>query len=402
MVKYTLWGNEVELDLSKKTFPTDEEMKEMEDVMLNCEHGYFDGSERHDHKLHYRKWSPVKSPTPVEEGEDTPSSPKGVCVFQHGIHGDSGAGAIVDGTHCKLSLLAKTLMDSGYILYSLDMLGHGYSEGTRFFIPDGDWTVNRDDFQSFAKFVEKEEDPDLPFYLLGESYGACLTLHVARQWLDAPDTAPKNFRSICVLAPGMYDFRSASYSSVLFRRILKLKTLSTVPIACHVLLLIAIIGDIPSPPVVTFLTSLAYVFPQWTPFFMPDPVTPERIWRNEKVREIFISDRQKEMYLTASSKKFCLGTGLGLLNALDEVRATAIPGFSAPFYVAHGTKDYGVPLEGTEFLVEHSTTGENDRCVKIIEDGYHCLLSEENRLETAKSLVDWMDSRLSKPVFTME
>lgn len=207
MVKYTLWGNEVDLDLDKKTFPTVDEMKEMDDIMFNCEHGYFDGSERHNHKLHYRKWLHARNGTST-----TTTSPKGICVFQHGIHGESGFGAIVDGTPCKLALLAKTLIDAGYILYSLDMLGHGYSEGARFYIPDGDWTINRADFRSFAKFVEKKEEEEeelLPFYLLGESYGACLALHVARQWMDEPDTAPKNFRSICILAPGMFSFQAS-------------------------------------------------------------------------------------------------------------------------------------------------------------------------------------------------
>ena len=133
---------------------------------------------------------------------------------------------------------------------------------------------------------------------------------------------------------------------------------------------------------------------------MPHTVSPDRIWRNDEVREVFLSDRRKEMYLSAGGKKFCLGTALGLLNATNEVRSSAIPGLSVPFFVAHGTKDYGVPVSGTEYLVEHSTTAsDDDRCVRLVEDGYHCLLSEDTRLETAKALVDWLDSRQSKSAF---
>lgn len=351
-MNYTLWGNEVDLDLPKDTFPTDDEMKEMEDTMLNSEHGYFDGSDRHNHRLHYRRWSPAND-----------QKAKGVCVFQHGIHGESGLGAIIDGSPFKLTLLAKAITEAGYILYSLDMLGHGYSEGERFFIPDSDWTINRDDFSSFALYAEEKEDAELPFFLMGESYGGCLTLHVARQWMDAPDKAPKNFRAICLLAP-------------------------------------AIVGDLPSPPVLETLKALAYVAPRWTPFFMPSTVSPERIWSSEEVRKVFLSERRKEMYLSASGKKFCLGTALGLLNATNEVRSSAIPGLSVPFFVAHGTKDYGVPIAGTEYLVEHSTTAsDEDRCVRLVEDGYHCLLCEDTKLETAQALVEWLDSRQSKPAF---
>ena len=195
MEKYTLWGNEVDLELPKETFPTDDEIKSMEEIMSNCEHGYFDGSTRHSKKLHYRKWKPT---TDSKHSDN----PKGVCVFHHGIHGESGQAISVDGKKYGTALLVEFLIESGYILYSLDMLGHGYSEGERYFIPDSDWSIGRDDLRSFAMFAVGQEDSELPFFLMGESYGACLVLHVARQWMDDPDYAPSNFRGICILSPG--------------------------------------------------------------------------------------------------------------------------------------------------------------------------------------------------------
>ena len=159
-------------------------------------------------------------------------------------------------------------------------------------------------------------------------------------------------------------------------------------------LLQAIFGDIPPAPVVLFLTSLAKLYPTWNPFFMPHTVSPERIWRNEKVRKEFTSDRRREMALAGGGRPFCLGTALGLLNAVKSVEKEVIPGVTSPFFVAHGTKDVGVPVGGTKYLVEHAKTPKEDQCVRIIEGGFHDLLSEDDKEETAGALIDWMNSRI--------
>lgn len=347
MVKYTLWGTTVDLDLPKETFPSDEEMKKMDDDVLNSDHGFFE-TNRGD-KLHFRKWLPPNG-----------TNVKGVVVFQHGIQAHGGLAFKKDnGDIYKIGVLAKLIPQAGYALYSLDMLGHGFSEGTRFYIPEADWKINRDDYSSFASHVSKEEGSDLPLFLMGESYGACLALHVAKQWQDLPADAPSNFKGISILAP-------------------------------------AIIGDLPAKPVIDFLTLLAYYYPTWSPFFMPNPVSPDRIWQDEEVMKEFTSDRRREMNISAGGKKFVLGTALGLLNALERVREDAIPGLEVPFYVGHGTNDFGVPLSGTEYLLQHAATAEEDRCVNILDGGYHDLLSEENREETVGSVLDWMDSRVDK------
>ena len=158
---------------------------------------------------------------------------------------------------------------------------------------------------------------------------------------------------------------------------------------------IAIIGDIPPAPVVMFLILLAGYFPQWTPFFMPNPISPSRIWKNEEVIKHMISERNQEMRL-GIVKKFCLGTALGLLRAVEAVRETAIPGLDVPFFVAHGTSDYGVPIAGSEYLLKHAKTPEEDRCVEFIKDGFHDLFSDDLRESILQTMVNWMDSRIGK------
>ncbi len=190
VTKFTLWDTPVELHLPKETFPTDEEMKEMDELLFGPSHGFFEKT-NHGLKLHFQKWLPV--------GE-----PKGICVFQHGIQAHGGLSCQVNGELFKVACMVKSIREAGYILYSLDMLGHGFSEGERFYIPNADWTKNRDDLAAFAQHVSRE-DSTLPLFLLAESYGACLSIHVARKWMDAaPEDAPTNFKGMCLLAPGEF------------------------------------------------------------------------------------------------------------------------------------------------------------------------------------------------------
>lgn len=341
MLIKTLWNTPVELDLKEETFPTEEEIKAMDELVFSPDHGFYEGS--HGSKLHYLKWLPV--------GE-----PKGVCVYQHGIQGHCALSCKVNGELFKVACMVKSIRESGYILYSLDMLGHGFSEGERFYIPKADWTLNRDDLADFAQYASSEYTT-LPLFLLAESYGACLSIHVARQWMDAPDDAPSSFKGICLLAP-------------------------------------AIIVDLPPKLVLDFLIFLAGIIPTSTPFFMPNPISADRIWNNEEVAKEFSSEKRKEMQLSAGGLKLCLGTALGVVNAMEKVREEAIQGLSVPFYVGHGTNDFGVPIAGTEYLLEHSATPEDDRCVNIVEGGYHDLLSSEMREKVIGSMIEWMDSRI--------
>lgn len=104
--------------------------------------------------------------------------------------------------------------------------------------------------------------------------------------------------------------------------------------------------------------------------------------------------------LSSVGRKFYLGTALGLVNSIKQVRETAIPGLSVPFYVVHGTQDIGVPKEGTDYLLEHATTPKEDRCSLFVEGGYHDLLCEETKELTVGSIIDWMETRRCKTAFS--
>lgn len=384
--QYNLWGSEVQLTLP--SLPSDAKMKEMDDDTRNPNHFYFQTPHG---KLHYRQFLP--SASNPDSGDST--NIKAVCVWQHGIATHSGA--CVNLTNCNknddsdndngsdrdhsypytnVGLLSRKLTSNQIALYTLDMLGHGFSEGKRFYIPGGDFTINRGHLESFATFVAAQH-PDVPFFLMGDSYGGSLALQVARMWQDQESRSndnshtdgnvtiptnptihpPEHFRGICINAP-------------------------------------AIIGDLPILPIRLFLQYVvAPIFPERTPFFMPHPISPDRIWRDARVRERHTSEEVRAMRLSSGASPFCLGTAAGLIKGLAFVREHVIPGFKVPFSVCHGTNDWGVKIEGTEFLIEHCLTKEEDRRVKLIPGAYHDLLGDPTREDTVDFHIQFILSR---------
>jgi alpha-beta hydrolase superfamily lysophospholipase len=367
-VHHIVFGVERNIEIPDTVFPTELELKDLENLMPPHEHGWFDScymksSSSSCYKLHYRKWVPKK--------------PKAVIIFMHGISTHSGkAFELPDKSSSNkndkhndrklnTALLAETFLKEGMALYAFDLLGHGFSEGPRFWIPDTYKKTNKQDYINFCRMVANEQ-PNSPLFLMGESYGCTLSLHVAKDFQEARDNAttsscyfPPNFDSLILTAP-------------------------------------AIIGDLPPAPVVKILTFLAGYFPLWRPFFMPNPVSPERIWRDPAVLMIRTNPRFVEMSIDGSGLPFRLGTALNLLRALQDVRTTVIPGLTVPFLILHGTEDYGVPIEGSEFLWENAATADSDKDFLRKEGAYHDLFADYVAEECMQDTMNWIHKRLEK------
>ena len=341
-----LWGKDVVIDL--ETFPTEDIISSIDGLTPHVEHGWFRGSG--DYWLHYRKFVPKEEP-------------KAVVIYQHGIQAHSGIGyTLKDETKVtNYALLAEQLVENGIAVYLLDMRGHGFSEGLRFYVPD--YSINVDDFDNFGQFIAADsfKNKDLPLFLGGDSYGATVCLHVSRRWQDNPDKCPAGFRGFIVTAP-------------------------------------AIFGDLPPLPVVYFLRYiLKPLIPTRTPFFMPNPVSSDRIWRNyEQLKLDPIFNTTIESNLNGSGRPFRLGTATSLLSALEDVRETIIPGLNVPFCASHGTADEAVPITGTVYLDEKSITPDADKIIYKEEGKFHDLYSEQTRHETISNILTWINSRLDK------
>jgi acylglycerol lipase len=345
MVLHKVFDAEVDIEIPTEVFPTAEEMEEMEKAMPGGGHGWFESSYQNA-KLHYRSWVP--------KGEV-----KGIIIFMHGISTHIGKTTLVGGRKLATSLLSDSFLSKGIAVYAFDLYGHGFSEGTRFLIPES-WEYNKKDYVKFCNLVGDKHSKEIPLFLGGESYGACLSVHVAKQFQEHPEEGPSNFDSILLAAP-------------------------------------AIIGDLPPFPVYQILRYiLAPLYPKWVPSFMPNPISPERVWRDEEVLKLRTDKRYKEMGIDGGGLPFRLGTALNLVLALEAVRKNAIPGLTIPFCIVHGTEDAGVPIDGSRFMMKEAATPEDKKELHELEGGYHDVFSDPLAEVAMDHWIKFVETRMKK------
>jgi len=349
--KHKVFGVERAVDIPENVFLSEEERRQMEQAMPWHEHCWFPSSFNSDHQLHYRKWMPSTN-------NATSRKPKAVVIFMHGIQTHSGkANILSNGRKINVGLQAEMLLNENCALFAFDMYGHGFSEGMRFWIPS--WENNKQDYINFVHLVQKQVGDTVPIFLLGESYGSTLTLHVAKHFQDHPSEAPKRFNSIILTAP-------------------------------------AIIGDVPPRPIYDFFMFLARRYPQWRPFFMVNPVSPDRIWRDPEVLKIRSDPKFIASKIDGSGEPFILGTAANMVWSMDSLRQEVIPAFQLPFMILHGTKDYAVPIAGSEFMWENVATPMEQRKFLRKEGVYHDIFSDQLAEECMQDVIDWINDRLSK------
>mmetsp|Transcript_19300 Transcript_19300/g.28557 ORF Transcript_19300/g.28557 Transcript_19300/m.28557 type:complete len:382 (+) Transcript_19300:68-1213(+) len=341
---YDLWGKTVRLGIPTEKFPTSDELKKMETTMPGCIHGWFKSSEE-GAQLHYRKFLPS-------------SKPKAIVVFHHGIQTHSGASFLTsNGRKINLALqVDHYVKKQGFAFYAMDQYGHGYSEGRRMFL--NNYTSAANDLASFCRLAASKHSKETPLFLSGHSFGGALSLLVANQFQNDKESAPSGFKGLVLVAP-------------------------------------AIIADLPPPPVVYILRNiLAVRYPTWTPFFMPNPVSPERIWRDEEPRKLHTDPRYKTMGLDTAGSPLMLKTAAQCLSALNEIQETVVPNLKAPFCSVHGIEDYATPVEGTELLEKLALTPKEDQSVHCLEGGYHDLYADPLAEWTMEILTKWMNERI--------
>jgi fermentation-respiration switch protein FrsA (DUF1100 family) len=127
---------------------------------------------------------------------------------------------------------------------------------------------------------------------------------------------------------------------------------------------------------------------------MPNTISPERIWVDEKVCAEYSNPRKLEMQVDACGIPFRLGTAVNMLLALEEVRAKAIPGFNKPFCIVHGDMDEGVPITGSKLLFEGCATPTDQKEFHTIPEAHHGLLADPKAEEAVDHLSKFAQARM--------
>lgn len=347
---FHLWGEDVQLNLLKEKFPSESELEGLLSAMdPNCQHKWFESKQ--GHKLHY--WS-----LGVE-------NPKAVVVFQHGLLSHASDAYITSsGRKLNSALLQEFCQKRGYALYAMDLIGHGFSEGTRGYVPF--YQDCRDDLIDFCtKVVEPECNKNasslpVPLFLLGYSFGGNLSLHVAKYWQDHPEEAPKGFAGVSLLAP-------------------------------------AVMGVPPPPPVLCCLRNvLVPCLPHWVPIFLENYGEPSRVWRDEEARKLHMYPKKYEWGIDNTGKRFSLATAEHVLTAIED-STQMVASFSVPFCAVHGIADKSNPVESTRLLERESKTPKEDRRVLYISEALHDILADPDANEQALEFIGaFVEERIGK------
>lgn len=109
--------------------------------------------------------------------------------------------------------------------------------------------------------------------------------------------------------------------------------------------------------------------------------------------------------LDEGGKKLRLGTALGCVVAMENACNHVIPNnnkkndntnFSTPFCIIHGTKDGGVPIAGSEFLMTTAATPAPDKELHAMEGTTHDVMADPLAEEALGHWVNFLYRRLEK------
>ena len=128
---------------------------------------------------------------------------------------------------------------------------------------------------------------------------------------------------------------------------------------------------------------------------MPNPVSPDRIWRDPLVLEFYLDETNPASIVDGSGLPFRLGTAVQLIRATEDVRETIIPKLTTPYIVIHGTEDYSVPISGSEFLYNNSLTSSDNKKFVKIDQAYHDLLADPAAEICMENILTWINQRIT-------
>jgi acylglycerol lipase len=248
--------------------------------------------------------------------------PKAVVLLLHGLAEHSG----------RYAHVAKALTDSGYAAHTLDLRGHGKSDGKRTYVRSYD--QYQADILQFRKLIELQHR-ELPLFVLGHSMGGNLALgHV----LDHQ----AGVRGLVLSAPALVAGASLSPAKI----------------------------------------RLAKLVGRVAPGLRPEALSSDAISRDRAVVEAYRADP------LVFNGKITAGVAAALLRTMDTF-PTRYAELTLPILLQHGTAGALADISGTRAL---EAAAVNAKVTSHYYDGlYHEIFNEPEQAAVLADTIAWLD-----------
>jgi acylglycerol lipase len=257
----------------------------------------------------------------------TAEDPKAVVCIIHGGLEHSG----------RYSHVGNALGNSGYTVATIDLRGHGRSEGRRIFVRDFDDYLN--DVRCLLAEAQAKV-PGRPIFLLGHSLGGLIATRFVL--VDRPVLAG------LVLTGPLFEFGSG------ISRLARMLAL-----------------------------ILSRFFPTLA---LADAVDTTKVSRDPAVVSAYLADPLNH------HGKMPVRTGTEVMRAMAEVNAR-MEELKVPLLIFHGTGDGLAHPAGSQLL--HARAASTDKTLRLCEGLFHEVLNEPEHPALLSEMVSWLDRRTS-------
>ncbi|NMB07934.1 MAG: alpha/beta hydrolase [Tissierellia bacterium] len=257
--------------------------------------------------------------------KNIPEKPLGAILINHGF-----------AEHCdRYDYVAKKLMKEDFIVYRYDLRGHGRSKSPKGYIKDFmDFAYDADEMVNLIK----EENPNLPIFMLGHSMGGFITC--------------------------LYGIK---YPNKLMGQIFSGAAVQRVP------------------QVEGFKGDLF----KFVNLFVPRKKIKNQLSKDVcSVVEVVEDYENDPMVLTEATLNFYVQF---LVRGTDWIEKN-IAKYNYPCLITHGEKDKIVPRETAMFL--YNSISSKDKEIKIYDGLYHEILNEKDKDKVLWDMVNWLYKKL--------